>query len=433
MTKHLSLTDRALIEKYIALDFTFASIAKIISRSPATISREVRKRRRFTSDYLEGARECIYYASCIRIKLCKTEDSKDCINKCKFCTMYLCTANCSSFVSVNCPKLNKPPYVCTGCPEVKACRKNHAYYSSHIAHSDYLKELKNSRTGIRTEPERLVEINELISPLILKGQSINHIFANHSAQIGLSEKTIYNYIDNNAFDAKNLDLPRKVKYRLRHKKHVLTRMEYEYRRGRTIENYNEYMQAYPHMSVVEMDTVKSARGSLKTLLTFIFTESNFMLVFLMEDNTQASVEHVFEYLTEKLGTFTFQKVFPVILTDNGVEFKNPKALEHAPNGELRTKIFYCDPQASWQKPHVEKNHVLIRQILPKGTSFSKLTASDVHLITRHINSVSREKFDNRTPFDLMYKKEHKALLEALELTPVPADEVCLKPKLLNHN
>lgn len=33
-----------------------------------------------------------------------------------------------------------------------------------------------------------------------------------------SEKTLYNYIDNGFFDARNIDLPRKVRYRPRRKK-----------------------------------------------------------------------------------------------------------------------------------------------------------------------------------------------------------------------
>ena len=38
-----------------------------------------------------------------------------------------------------------------------------------------------------------MELNDLLAPLLAKGQSINHIFATHADEIGLSEKTIYNY------------------------------------------------------------------------------------------------------------------------------------------------------------------------------------------------------------------------------------------------
>ncbi len=141
-----------------------------------------------------------------------------------------------------------------------------------------------------------------------------------------------------------------------------------------------------------------------------------MLIFLMPDGTQESVQNVFDMLTIRLG----------------IEFKGAHRLEFAENGARRTRLFYCDPQASWPKVRVEKNHVLIRQILPKGTVFGKLDNEDIHLITCHINSVVREIFENQTPFELMTKEEHKKLLDELSLQLVPPDEVCLKPALLKR-
>lgn len=129
-----------------------------------------------------------------------------------------------------------------------------------------------------------------------------------------------------------------------------------------------------------MDTVKGTRNKSKVLLTMIFRKSNFMLVFLMPDSTTNSVRTVFDMLIEKLGLKTFRKLFKVILTDNGVEFKDPLSLEHTPNGCQRTRIFHCGPQASWQKPHIEKNHTLIRRILLKDKSFDYLTHEDIRLI-----------------------------------------------------
>lgn len=149
-------------------------------------------------------------------------------------------------------------------------------------------------------------------------------------------------------------------------------MEYRYRQGRTYADFQTYMMLHPDLPVVEMDTVKGARGSEKVLLTMIFRNTNFMLIFLMPDSTQSSVAAVFDNLTDILGADLFHQLFPIILTDNGVEFKDPERLENTDYGFPRTKLFYCDPQASWQKPHVENSHRLIRRIFPKGTSFTRL-------------------------------------------------------------
>lgn len=317
----------------------------------------------------------------------------------------------------------------------KSVKRNHAYYTAHRAHAEYSKQLHDARAGIRTSPERLMELNDLLMPLVNKGQSINHIFASHGKEIGLSEKTIYNYIDQHAFHIRNIDLPKKVRYRQRQNRphEVLMKMDYKCRQGRTYTDFTSYMEQNPKLSIVEMDTVIGARGSGNVLMTMLFRNTNFMLIFLLPDKSQASVNAVFDKLTLLLGLDLFRKLFPVILTDNGTEFKGVHNLEFTENGARRTRIFYCDPQASWQKGRIEKNHVLIRQILPKGTKFSTLSDESVHLITEHINSVTRELFENQTPFDLMSQKdEYKKLLDTLGLQPIPLNEVCLKPALLKR-
>lgn len=432
MGKHLSLSDRAIIEKLLAQDFTFAYIGRQLNRSAVCISKEIKKHRCFANRFQVNNNDCTNFQKCLRNNICNRSQNGRCRDRCKFCTEIDCTLYCKSYESVVCPKLHKPPYVCNGCPEERTCLKNHAYYSAHRAHADYLSTLKSSRSGLRTSREKLQEINEILTPLILKGQSINHIMANHKDEIELSERTIYKYIECRAFDVDNLDLPKKVRYKQRRQHKVYSTFEYTYRKGRTIEDFTAYMETNPRTPVVEMDTVKGARGSKKVLLTLIFRQTNFMLIFLLPDGTQESVLNVFDMLTNRLGVDTFRKLFPVILTDNGVEFKNAHELEFTASGTRRTRLFYCDPQASWQKPQVEKNHVLIRRILPKGTSFLLLNDEDVYLITCHINSVSRELFENKTPFDLMQTEPQKKLLDTLGLHAIPPDDVVLKPKLIKH-
>lgn len=81
-----------------------------------------------------------------------------------------------------------------------------------------------------------------------------------------------------------------------------------------------------------------------------------MLMLLMRDGKADTVVEMFDMLTALLGVERFFRLFPLILTDNGSEFKHTLEMERTTNDERRTRIFYCDPQASWQKPHVEKNH-----------------------------------------------------------------------------
>lgn len=114
-----------------------------------------------------------------------------------------------------------------------------------------------------------------------------------------------------------------------------------------------------------------------------------MLVYIMNEKTQAEVLHVFNMLEKTLGVELFEKTFPIILTDNGSEFWNLLSFEFNDEGICRTRIFYCDSGASYQKSMIEKNHEFIHYVLPKGTSFDNLSQEDINLMTNHINSLAR--------------------------------------------
>lgn len=436
MPKQLSLSERIVIERMLGQDYTFASIGRRLERSASTIAREVKNYRCFIHPFSYKGNDCINFHHCIRNKICNKAPVHGCFGaRCKYCPEHIvCIDICPGYISSHCSLHDKPPYTCDCCSteEQKKCKKTHAYYTAHRANTAHHKSIKTAHSGIRKDPKELEEIGKLIKPLILKGQSLNHICTTHADEIGVSERTLYKYIDQGVFDVRNIDLPKKVVYKKRKERKVLTRMEYRYRQGRTIEDFKSYIEEHPKLPIVEMDTVKGRREKGKVMLTMIFRESSFMLIFLMPDGKQPSVLSVFDYLTDLLGLETFRKLFPVILTDNGVEFKDAESLEYAPNGCQRTRIFYCDPQASWQKPQVENNHKFIRRIRPKYTTFNDLSAEDIKLITCHINSVLRENLNDKTPFDLMTSKEQKKLLSLLNLKPIPPDEVVLKPELINH-
>ena len=429
MSQHLSYPERCIIERLLNSGKNYAEIARQIERSKSTVMREVKKNVVVFGVNPEH-NNCANFIGCQERYLCDYGRKTSCFTKCKNCTQEDCSKICTKFRSYHCDKLEKPPYVCNGCINMRRCQHmQHRYYIANKAEFFAHRNWSDSRKGIRTDSEALKMLNLLLTPLVKQGQSVNHILAAHANEIGLSEKTIYNYIDSGLLDVRNIDLPKKVAYRIRRKK-IKSNAECACRKGRSYEEFNKYVSQEKPRFIVEMDTVKSKRGSSKTLLTMIFRETSFMLIFLMPDGTQDSVTEVFDYLTDILGLPLFKKLFPVILTDNGPEFKNPEALEFTERGTRRTNIFYCDPLASWQKPHVENNHKLIRRILPKGTSFENLTQKDVNLIANHINSVAREIYENETPFDRLDKRCFRKLLERLDLQLVPPDSVNLTPNLI---
>ena len=292
----------------------------------------------------------------------------------------------------------------------------------------------NSREGINLTPGELQNLNDLISPLVMKGQPLSHIFAVHGDEIPVCRRTLYNYLDQRVFTARNIDLPRRVRYKKR-KKHSSPRKNnsrQEYRNKRTYVDFEAYTSAFPDLNVVEMDTVKGSRTSGKCLLTLLFRSCGFMILILLPDCTQRSVIAAINNLCNTLGIRIFKKYFSVILTDNGPEFKDPWAIETSESGTPRTKVFYCDPYVSNQKGRLEKNHEFIRYVIPKGRSMQKYTQEDINLLASHINSVARDSLNGASPFDLaelLLDKKIPALTGQHKVSP---DNVMLKPALIEH-
>jgi IS30 family transposase len=177
-------------------------------------------------------------------------------------------------------------------------------------------------------------LDQLVSPLLIKGQSLAHIYAKHEDEIDCSRRTLYKYIDRNVFSARNIDLPRKVKYKSR-KKTPRTVINKEYCKGRTYNDFIKYLQTSPTSSVVEMDTVEGQKGG-KVLLTLFFRSTRLMLIYLMDTKCSDCVKSVLDLLTNRLGLKNFKALFPIILTDRGSEFQVPKALEYNNAGKKRT-------------------------------------------------------------------------------------------------
>ena len=168
------------------------------------------------------------------------------------------------------------------------------------------------------------------------------------------------------------------------------------------------------------------------MLAMHFAGQNIMLIFLMRDGKGTTVVEQFDWLTSILGLEPFRKLFPVILTDNRSEFKRIGEIEFTVAGERGTRVFYCDPQASWQKPHIERNHEYIRYVLPRGKSFNPYTQEDMVLLMNHINSTKRKSLGGRAPYELATTSEFKKLMQVLDLHLLPADDVNLNSKLLKR-
>lgn len=427
--KHLTIEDRIYIQNELDKGTSFKDIARFLCKDPTTISKEVKARR--SSDWFHKGTFLNAKNFCTKRFRCKKTNACNkillCGVKCASCPT--CNQTCPDFQKECCSKLDRAPYVCNGCSKkINHCTIAHKYtYNARFADRKYRECLKDSRSGIAMTRQELHKKDKIITPLIDQGQSPYQIVANHP-ELNLSVRSVYNYLDMGLLTARNVDLKRKVKFKPRkvHKSQISDRRVFN---GRT---YADFQQLHLE-SFVEMDTVHSAVGSSKTLLTFFFTREKLFLALLMNRNTEGSVRLVLDRLEKRFGTFDFLTLFEYILTDRGAEFGDPDSLETGVTGIQRTNIYYCDPMRSGQKGGIEQAHTMLRMILPKRTTFEFLTQWDVNLITSHINSTPRESLNGRTPYDVALEAFGEDVLKAFQLRRIDPDKVILTPKLIRYN
>ena len=422
---HLTLDERNYIEQELMKNTSFKEIAHYLGKDPSTISKEIKKHRikKEGQSIHIGFNHCARRYNCHRKNICSTRCKKEC-RQCKDCNSV-----CPDFEDGICLRLKRAPFVCNGCSNRFNCRNTKYYYRALPSFNKYKDILSESRQGINMTELELSNLDKLISPLIKQGQSISHIYQTHD--IPCSRSTLYRYLAKNCFSVGPLDLPRKVRMKKRKEKRTKLK-DTKARTNRTYEDFQKYIELHPDLPIVEMDTVEGTKGG-KVLLTLLFRASRLMLAFILFEKTQKEVLRVFNMLEHELGNELFEKTFPIILTDNGTEFGNPLSLEFNEDGIGRTRIFYCNPRASYQKGMIEKNHEFIRYVFPKGSSFDNLLQTDIDLMINHINSLGRNSLNWFAPIDVAKFTLDKEVLKKLNLKKIKPDEIQLNPKLLKKN
>ncbi len=337
-------------------------------------------------------------------------------------------------LDLSCERLEHSPYVCNGCKSRSGCRKIRWTYYAREAQKSYDELIKSSRQGINLNYDEIYKINEIIYPLVKKGQTINHLYINHPDILDFSKSSFYKYVNNGVFEFGPLDFPRIVKYKKRkNNPNRRTRKEREILINRKYTDFLDYTSRNPYLNIVEMDTVEGLQTEEDCFLTLFWRKSNFMLIFKLESQTTEEVTRIFSILQTFIPEEDYKKLFPIILTDNGHEFFDVNNIEYIhETGEYVTHLFFCDPSASWQKGGIEKNHEFIRYILPKGSSFKNITQKDCDLFMNNINSLCRDSLNGKSPYEAMLFLCDEYILKKLNCYYIKPDDVILNDSLLKY-
>lgn len=396
---HLSYEDRKNIEDGLNENKSINQIAKEINRSHSSILREIDRNK-------------VYFQP----------------------KQYGTYKNNNYDRDIFCERLLKSPYVCNGCKSRSGCRKERYTYYARKADDSYKEVKSEARKGINLTLEEVYTINTTLTPLIKKGQTINHLYINHPDILDFSKPSFYNYVNNGVFEFGPLDFPRIVKYKKRKNSNKRrTRKEREILINRTHDDFIDYISKHPDVNIVEMDTVVGLQDESECFLTLLWRKTKFMLILKMESQTTSEVTRMFEYLQYIIPENDYKKLFQVILTDNGHEFFDVNNIEciHK-TGEYVTHLFFCEPHMSCQKGMIEKNHEFIRYVLPKGSSFKRIDQEECDLIMNNINSLCRDSLNGKCPYEAMLFLCDEYILKQLNCYYIKPDDVILNDSLLKY-
>ncbi len=385
--KHLTQEDRIEIEECLGKRMTFKAIANLISKDPTTASYEIKHHR------LEHT---------------------------------------NSFVNSTspCPLLLKAPFVCNGCPKKHSasCHFVRYFYRAHSAQKEYHQLLVDSREGIPLNKQSFYDNDRIITEGLKNGQHIYHILANNPA-LSCSKSTIYRHFKKGYLSASVIDLPRAVKFKPR-KSHKGEYVPSGIRIGRSFNDFLLFMEENHLERHVELNTMIGRVGG-KVILTIHFTSCNFMAALLLNDKSAASAAIAFSDLKNRLRSILpIRDLFDVLLADNGGEFSDVFSFENDANGDQEIPLFFCDPMTPSQKPRIEKNHTLFRDIVPKGSSFDDFTQDTVNLIFSHVNSVSRSLYGGKSAYDMFTFLYPEAVASAFGISKISPADVVQSPALL---
>lgn len=419
---HMTISDRQIIEIGIRNGSTKTAIARTVGKDKSTIGKEISLHRILFH-------KSTYPIDCAFYRTCKDKYSD------------ICSVKCSDYSAFYCPRRDRSPGACNGCDTFNSCRRDKYLYKASHAEHEYRETLVNSRIGVNATVNQIKELGLLIKPLIDQGQSVYAILQNHP-EITLTEKTIYNYIENGVFqDAgvsiKPIDLQRQARRKIPKNKKIeySPRKDRSYLKGRTYDDFESFINDYPDTSVVQMDTVYNDVSNGPFIQTFKFMRYDLFFCIYQEVKDTRHMRNGILLLEEILGERLFEKEVAVILTDRGSEFTFADETELREDGTRRTRIFYCDPMASGQKGSVENVHLLLREICPNECDLYALgftSQSAANVISSHINSYPKEKLNGKSSFQLLEFLSPDMAKKFFDfgLTAISPDQIILKPYLL---
>ena len=431
--KNLSILEIGNIEFYLNEGNGYSEIGRLLNKNESTIRKEIKK----YSSYFGSQRKCsncLNKNNCHQKYLCEKIPDKIKCSQCKFCSYAVKV--CPNYkVNIECELLKKNHHVCNGCELYLKCKNVKIKYHAETAIKMHNAVQRVSRIGTKVDsfPQ---EFKDYLSKLIKNGISpevIMNTLPNKFSMFKVSTPTLYSWIDKGLLDCCNLHLRNKVS-RVRYGTNTVRRntVKGHQLNGRSIEDLSEEERLNRPLGFVELDTVEGIKGG-ELLFTIMFPCFSLMLAFKIKNKTKEEIGRILDMLEDKLDSY-FYILFRKGIPDNGVEFLDFSLLERSIHKDLnkRMEVHYTHTYASYEKPHIENNHILLRWLIQKGYDITLLSSDDILDIINRLNNYPRPKKGFKTPIQLLEDELGNFILDLLDLHHIPIDQLNMKDMIIKN-
>lgn len=221
---------------------------------------------------------------------------------------------------------------------------------------------------------------------------------NYKKRLSISPEWIYQYIYEDKQKGGELYTHLRCKKKNR-KKYGGTRKVNNIRNRVSIEERPKIVDSRRRYGDWEVDTVIGRQGG-KVLVTLVERKSKLSLIALSINKTAQAVKDTLIALLTSFSTYVHTLTY-----DNGPEFAQHEKVDKA----LKSQGYFAHPFCSGERGLSENTNGLIRQYLPKKSSFDDTPQTKIQLIMDRLNNRPRKALNGRTPNEVFFSGKRIAL------------------------
>lgn len=282
-------------------------------------------------------------------------------------------------------------------------------YIATVAELDYKRKMRDRKQRCKIfKAEGLLEYIQYMLDDKYTLNAVHLVLNSHSKYKGYvkSVQSLYNWSNKGILKPKRKIKRRKPKrYSKVHKRQI---------KGLSIEKRPQPINDRLEAGHWEMDCVVGQRANKRTLLVLLERKTRYVILEELFEKNMYEVVKALNRIEKRYGKKKFRKLFKSITVDNGAEFQDAAGLESSVyRYKKRTLIYYCHPNAPFERGSNENVNRLVRVHLPKGSNFDNARIFNRGVIKRieeWINNYPRGIFGGRCSREI-FEKEIRILFD----------------------